>query len=100
MMRRALVAVIVSLLFSVAGAGIAAAQQFPILDEVADKVVQKYQNSSCEQLWTEKAHKKPESPMEEKLVQMLHSDPAMRQEFFNRVSIPIVTKMFDCGMIP
>jgi hypothetical protein len=33
-------------------------------------------------------------------VQMLHNDPSMRQEFFNRVSMPIVTKMFECGMIP
>jgi hypothetical protein len=38
--------------------------------------------------------------MEEKIVQTLHTDPAMRAEFFRRVSTPIVTKMFDCGMIP
>ena len=29
--------------------------QFPIMDKVADKVIQKYQTSSCEQLWQEKA---------------------------------------------
>ena len=32
-------------------AGIAGAQQYPMLDRVASKVVQKYQQSSCEQLW-------------------------------------------------
>ena len=35
-------------------AGIAYAQ-FPIMDKVADKVIQKYQTSTCEQLWQEKA---------------------------------------------
>ena len=30
------------------------AQQFPILDEVAGNIVQKYQQSSCELLWQEK----------------------------------------------
>jgi hypothetical protein len=31
-------------------AGVADAQ-FPIMDQVADKVIQKYQTSTCEQLW-------------------------------------------------
>ena len=35
-------------------AGVACAQQFPIVDAVANKVIQKYQSSSCEQLWQEK----------------------------------------------
>jgi hypothetical protein len=86
------------LAFALLSAGIAAAQQFPILDAVADKVVQKYQTSSCEQLWMQKGQ--PKTPMEEKLVQTLHTDPAMRAEFFRRVSTPIVTKLFECGMIP
>jgi hypothetical protein len=42
------------LAFTLLYAGIAAAQQFPILDAIADKVVQKYQTSSCEQLWVQK----------------------------------------------
>ena len=37
-------------------AGIAYAQ-FPIMDRVADKVIQKYQTSTCEQLWQEKAQR-------------------------------------------
>ena len=47
-MRRSiyLVAVIFTLLFG----GISSAQ-FPILDMIADKVIQKYQSSTCEQLW-------------------------------------------------
>jgi hypothetical protein len=33
-------------------------------------------------------------------VQLLRNDPAMRQAFFNKISAPIVNKMFECGMIP
>ena len=44
------------------------AQDFPVLDQIAAKVVQKYQQATCEQLWQERAQKgkKPESPMEQK----------------------------------
>ena len=34
-------------------AGVAYAQ-YPIMDRVADKVIQKYQSATCEQLWQEK----------------------------------------------
>ena len=78
--------------------GIAVAQQFPILDRVADKVVQKYQGSTCEQLWQKKSE--PKSPEEQRIIGLLKGDPAMRTEFLNRVAGPIANKMFDCGMIP
>ena len=47
-------------------AGVAYAQ-FPVMDRVADKVVQKYQTSTCEQLWQEKAQKQgqPKPEMEQ-----------------------------------
>lgn len=78
--------------------GIALAQQFPLLDMVAGKVVQKYQQSSCEQLWEKKGQ--PKSPEEQRVIGMLRNDPAMRTEFINRVAGPIANKMFECGMIP
>ena len=37
-----------------AATGVARAQ-YPIMDMVADKVIQKYQTSTCQQLWEEKA---------------------------------------------
>jgi hypothetical protein len=82
-------------------AGVAYAQ-FPIMDRVADKVIQKYQSSTCEQLWQEKAQGqgKPKPEMEQRAIQALKGDPQMRQAFFNKVSAPIVNKMFECGMIP
>ena len=42
----------------------------------------------------------PKPEMEQRAIQALKSDPQMRQAFFNKVSAPIVNKMFECGMIP
>jgi len=78
-------------------AGVAYAQ-YPIMDKVADKVIQKYQGASCEQLWQQKGQ--PKSPEEQKAVNFLRNDPQARQAFFDKVSAPIVNKMFECGMIP
>jgi hypothetical protein len=36
--------------------------QHPILDQVANKVIQKYQTTSCQQLWAERAQKAPPTP--------------------------------------
>jgi hypothetical protein len=62
----------------------------------------KYQTASCQQLWQEKAQGqgKPKPEMEQRAIKALQSDPQMRQAFFNKVSAPIVNKMFECGMIP
>ena len=78
-------------------AGIAYAQ-YPILDMVASKVIQKYQNASCEQLWQQKGE--PKSMEEQRVIGLLKSDPQMRTAFINQVAAPIVNKMFECGMIP
>jgi hypothetical protein len=82
-------------------AGVAIAQ-YPVMDRIADKVVQKYQQSSCEQLRQEKAQQQgqPKSEGEQKAVQMLRNDPQMRAAFLNKVAAPIANKMFECGMIP
>jgi hypothetical protein len=76
-------------------------QPYPMVDAVANKIIQKYQTSSCQQLWEEKAQgKKPPGEMEQRAIAMLRNDAGMRAEFFNKISAPIVSKMFECGMIP
>lgn len=75
-------------------------QQYPIMDKVADKIIQKYQMSTCEQLWVKKSEKTPPTPEEQKAIAFLKSDPQMRTAFINKVAPPIANKMFDCGMIP
>jgi hypothetical protein len=80
----------------------AQAQNYPILDEIAQKLIAKYQNATCEQLWEEKAkgQGQPKSDKEQRAIQVLQGDPQMQQAFFSQVATPIVTKMFQCGMIP
>src|SRR5208283_900609 len=76
------------------------AQQFPIMDKVADKIILKYQQSSCEQLWLKKSEKAPPTPEEVKAITFLKTDPQMRAAFINKIAAPIANKMFECGMIP
>jgi hypothetical protein len=78
----------------------ASPQQYPIMDKVADKIIQKYQTSTCEQLWMKKSEKTPPTPEEQKVIAFLKSDPQMRAAFINKIAPPIANKMFDCGMIP
>ena len=75
-------------------------QQYPIMDKVADKIILKYQQSTCEQLWVKKSEKAPPSAEEQKAIAFLKSDPQMRAAFINKIAPPIANKMFDCGMIP
>lgn len=72
--------------------------QYPILDRVAEKVIAKYQNASCEQLWQQKGE--PKSEEEQRVVGFLRSDPQMQTYFINKVAAPIANKMFQCGLIP
>ena len=73
-----------------------------MMDRIAEKVIQKYQNSTCEQLWQERAQKgkAPPPQMEQEALQMLKSDAQMRAAFINKIAAPIANKMFECGMIP
>src|SRR6516225_6493953 len=73
-------------------------QQHKVVDMLATKIIQKYQQTSCEQLASKKSE--PKSPKEEEAVQMLRNNPEIRTEFINKVAAPIANKMFECGMIP
>jgi hypothetical protein len=73
-------------------------QQHPILDKIANKVIQKYEHSSCEQLLKQKSE--PKTPQEEEAVTLLRNNPQVRTEFLNKVAAPIANKMFECRLIP
>jgi hypothetical protein len=75
-----------------------ASADFPLMNMVADKVIQKYQTSTCEQLWAQK--QQPKSEQEQKVIGLLKSDPQLRTAFMNKVAGPISNRMFECGMIP
>jgi len=96
MKRTGLFALFLAALYAAVGT----AQQYPVLDAVANKVIAKYQNSSCEQLWQKKANKTPPTPEQQNLIQMLKNDSQMRETFINKIAAPVANKMFECGMIP
>lgn len=82
---------------------IASAQEsYPIMNKIAQKVIQKYQTSSCEQLAMEKSQPPTgkKAAMEQRAIEMMHNDPQMRTAFINQVAAPIANKLFECGMIP
>jgi len=89
-----------ALLFALVYLSAAEAQQYPIMDMVANKVIQKYQQSTCEQLWEKKEKPQPKSQMEQNAIQVLKNNPQMRTAFINKVAAPIANKMFQCGLIP
>ena len=60
--------------------------------------MQKYPQSTCEQLWESRG--KPKSQQEQELIQLLRGDPQMRTTFINKIAAPVANKMFECGMIP
>ncbi len=66
-------------------AGLAYAQ-YPITEAVAGRVMQKYQSSSCEQLWQNRG--KPAGTEEQRILNVLRSDPHMRQAFFEKIAGP------------
>jgi len=71
---------------------------YPLMNIVADKVIDKYKNGTCEQLREQKA--KPKTDEEKNLMQLLKDDPQMRTAFIDKVAAPVVNKMFECGMVP
>lgn len=95
--RSYLVAPLLALLYVTAAVS---QQQHPVLDAVANKVVQKYQTSTCQQLMMAKAQKAPPSAGEQKAMEMLKTDMQMRHEFVGIVADPVVDKLIQCGMIP
>ena len=96
MTKRTLLFVVAIWLVCVTVAG----AQYPIMDAIANKIIQKYQQSTCEQLWVKKENKTPPSQQEKEAIQLLKNDPQMRAAFINKIAAPIANKMFECDMVP
>ena len=105
-------AIVITVLTSVSGIAVTkAAQQataqppagqYPVAEAIAKKLIQKYQACSCEQLAAERQQppNQKQAETQQKAVQHLRQDPAMRKAFLNMVAGPIANKMFECGFIP
>jgi hypothetical protein len=77
-------------------------QQYPLADMLAQKIIDKYTNSTCVQLAEQKSEKATgeKAQMEQRVIAALKADPQMRQYFIGKIAAPIANKMFECGMIP
>ena len=71
---------------------------YPLMNMVADNVIDKYKNATCEELWEDKD--KPKSDEAKNAIQILKENPQMRIEFIDKIAAPVVNKMFECGMVP
>jgi len=74
--------------------------QYPMVDMIANRIVQKYTSSTCEQLWIKKSEHAPPTMEEQRAITILRNDPQMRADFIGKIAAPIANKMFDCGMVP
>jgi hypothetical protein len=72
-------------------AGDAAAQGM-LLDFAADKVIKKYQSSSCDQLKALKGE--PPSEKEKMAIDFLRDDAQARKAFIDKIAAPVLNKMF------
>lgn len=85
-----------SLSISIAAGAIAA--EGMLLDEAADRVIKKFQESTCEELKVQE--KKPPSEKEKVAIDFLRHDSQARVAFINKIAAPVLNKMFECGLIP
>ncbi|MBD2720024.1 MULTISPECIES: hypothetical protein [Synechococcales] len=83
---------------AVLAAATPAQAQSPVVNLVAKKVIERYQKSSCEQLWAARSERR--GSQEQRVLDMLNDDPQLRQGFIDQVAGPVVNKLFVCGMIP
>ena len=99
MIRRAALLAAITVLLGVATSG--AQTPHPMLEAIANNVVQKYQRSSCEQIQAERSRgPQQHTDMEQRAVQIMRTNPDIRTEFINRVAAPIANKLFECGLLP
>lgn len=79
----------------VAGAAYA---QGMLLDYAADRVIQKYTTSSCEQL--KQLRDEPKSDKDKLAIEFLRNDTQARVAFIDKIAAPVANKMFECGLFP
>ena len=72
--------------------------QSPVVNLVAKRVIERYQKSTCDQLWAARSERR--GSQEQRVLDMLNDDPQLRQTFIDQVAGPVMNKLFVCGMIP
>jgi hypothetical protein len=96
-MRKSIKVAMLTVATIVAGAAGAHAQGM-MLDYAADRVIQKYQTSTCEQL--KQARTEGPSEKEKVALDFLRDDAQARTAFIDKIAAQVANKMFECGMFP
>jgi hypothetical protein len=96
-MRKSITTAALIAAFIVTGTVVARAQGM-LLDFAADRVIQKYQTSSCEELKKDRAEGPSEK--EKKALEFLRNDAQARVAFIDKIAAPVANKMFECDMFP
>ena len=76
-----------------------------VVNAIAQKTIQKFNTSSCQDLAASMAQGKqdPNSLKDQltaRFMQKLRQDPQLTQQFFDQISTPVLTKLFECGLVP
>lgn len=96
-MTRSITIVTVAATVIAAAAAVAQAQGM-LLDYAADRVIQKYQTSTCEQL--KASRDEPPSEKEKMAIKFLRNDQQTRIAFIDKIAAPVANEMFECGVFP
>ena len=82
--------------------GVRAQSDHPIMDKIAEKVIEKYKNTSCQQLAAQRGKPKTgkREAIVERVVRMLREDAELRKAFLEKVAAPIADKLLECELIP
>ncbi len=102
MIKHLPVVMLILLAASFGSTAFAQQSKYPMMAQITQMVIQKYQNSSCQDLRQQKsqAAKGQQTQVQQAIVRQLRNDAQMRAEFLHRVAGPIANKLFECGMIP
>ncbi|ACK72217.1 hypothetical protein PCC7424_3836 [Gloeothece citriformis PCC 7424] len=81
-----------------------------VVNAIASKTIEKFNNSSCQDLAASMAAKKSgqgnsgqeslKDQLTARFFEMLRENPQLTEQFFSQISTPVLTKLFQCGLIP
>lgn len=81
-----------------------------VVNAIAQKTIEKFNNSSCQDLAKSMAQNQgnqgnSEAPslkdqVTARFIERLRQEPQLTQEFFGQISTPVLTKLFECGLVP
>ncbi len=87
-----------ALVVAMLAAASAACAQGMMLDYAADRVIEKYTKSTCDEL--KAMRDKPQSEKEKLALDFLRGDDQARKAFIDKIAAPVANKMFECGLFP